>query len=612
MVKDVFYELPAGSVKIDGLFEDKINNIVENTLKKLNYEKLVDFFRLTLNQFATGEFWGKTVRAGCLLYNFTQDEELFSILEETVNDMLSVQKEDGCISTVPYETQPNGTHGSDMWERKYAMLGLLSYYDITGREDVLNAIMRLCDYTISQVGNPPKTPITETGWAFYGIESSSILEPVVRLYNITREKRYLDFAKYIIDSGACKRENIFEAIYKKEPKDIGGNGIPEESIAKAYEMMSCFEGMLEFYRATGDEKYKENVQIFYDKLIEQEITLLGSGGANKPFNLGPGIGEQWNHTAYEQTNPDIDSMMETCVTVYWMKLCHQLFRLTGNSKIADQLEISAYNALIGAIKPDGKFFEYFPRFNGTRNPKVNYSFNIDGFDLSCCTANGPTGLALFASGIYMKTENGLAINYYVPGKVTLEDFSLVVDTDYPVTGRVNLKVETKEKKQMELMFRVPSWTKAFTIRINDEDVTNIDNGYAKVDRLWQSGDLISLDIDMTCKVFDAPLGSNRLGDDFAAVMRGPILLARDRRLGEDIYEKVSFWHLDFEPRKQQKRVREYDSEPECILVEPEIDALMQVKIKTDKGYINMIDYQSAGITWDESSEFASWLPRENR
>ena len=144
--------------------------------------------------------------------------------------------------------QPNGTHGSDMWERKYAMLGLLSYYDITGREDVLNAIMRLCDYTISQVGNPPKTPITETGWAFYGIESNSILEPVVRLYNITREKRYLDFAKYIIDSGACKRENIFEAIYKKEPKDIGGNGIPEESIAKAYEMMSCFEGMLEFYK----------------------------------------------------------------------------------------------------------------------------------------------------------------------------------------------------------------------------------------------------------------------------------------------------------------------------------------------------------------------------
>lgn len=612
MVKDVFYELPAGSVRISGLFEEKINNIVENTLKKLNYVKLVDYFRLTLNQFATGEFWGKTVRAGCLLFKFTQDEELLKILTETVNDMISTQKEDGCISTVPVETQPNGTHGSDLWERKYAMIGLLSYYDITGREDVLSAAARLCDYTISQVGNPPKTPITETGWAFYGIESSSILEPVVRLYHMTREQRYLDFAKYIIDSGACRRENIFEAIYKKDPKDIGSNGIPKESIAKAYEMMSCFEGLLEFYRATGDDKYMENVRIFYDKLVEQEITILGSGGADKPFNLGPGTGEQWNHTAYEQTNPDMDLMMETCVTVYWMKLCYQLFRLTGDSKIADQIEISSYNALIGAIKPDGRFFEYFPRFNGTRNPKVNYSFNIDGFDLSCCTANGPTGLALFASACFLKTDKGLCINNYVPSKVALEDICLIVDTEYPVTGKVTIKFLAKEKKQMELMFRVPSWTKSFTVRVNDNDATDIYNGYAKVDRIWQDGDIISIDIDMTCRVYDAPLGSNRLGDDYVAVMRGPILLARDRRLGEDIHEKVSFWHLEKETRKQQKRVREYDSEPEYILVEPKAKALMQVRIKTDKGYINMIDYQSAGLTWDEKSEFASWLPRENR
>ena len=187
-----------------------------------------------------------------------------------------------------------------------------------------------------------------------------------------------------------------------------------------------------------------------------------------------------------------------------------------------------------------------------------------------------------------------------------------METDYPVTGRVNIKVETKEKKQMELMFRVPSWTKSFEICVNDEDAANIDQGYAKVERQWQDGDIICINIDLGCRVYDAPLGSNRLGDDFVAVMRGPILLARDRRLGEDIYEKVSFWHLDLEPRKQQKRVREYDTEPEYILVEPGIDALMQIKVRTDKGYINMVDYQSAGITWDERSAFASWLPRENR
>lgn len=613
MVKDVFYELPKGSIKLKGLFDDKINNVMENTLKKLNYEKLVDYFRLKLDQFATGEFWGKTVRAGCLIYKYNEDKELLKVLDAAVTDMLSTQSEDGCISTVPYEVQPNGTHGSDMWERKYAMLGLLSYYEITGREDILEAIKKHCDFTISQVGNPPKTPITETGWAFYGIESSSILEPVVRLYHITKEQKYLDFARYIIDSGACKRENIFKAVYNKDPKDIGGNGVPEESIAKAYEMMSCFEGMVEFYRATGDEKYKENVLIFYDKLIEKEITLLGSGGADKPYNLGPGIGEQWNYTGYEQTNPDIELMMETCVTVYWMKLCYQLFRLTGDSKIADQIEISAYNALVGSIKPDGKFFEYFPRFNGPRNPKVNYSFNIDGFDLSCCTANGPTGLAMLPAVSYMKCEKGVLINFYTPGRVTLVDFTLCIDTDYPRTGNVRVKVETNRRQTQEVMFRVPSWTKSYVICVNDEEPMKVDPGYAKLEREWHDGDEIVIDMDLTCRAYDAPHGSNRLGDDFVAIMRGPILLSRDRRLKEDIYEKVSFNYLiNIKPKEDHLNVRLYDKEPEVVLVTPQVDCLFQVKVKTDQGYINMIDYQSAGVTWDEQSEFASWLPREGK
>ena len=74
-------------------------------------------------------------------------------------------------------------------------------------------------------------------------------------------------------------------------------------------------------------RWLEIASEFVAKVIEREITLLGSGGADKPYNLGPGIGEQWNDTAYEQTNPDISYMMETCVTITYMKLCHQLLRL---------------------------------------------------------------------------------------------------------------------------------------------------------------------------------------------------------------------------------------------------------------------------------------------
>ena len=79
-------------------------------------------------------------------------------------------------------------------------------------------------YTNDQVGLPPKTPITETGWAFCGIESSSILEPVLRVYRITGDPAALELGTYIVESGCCKRENIFEAIRQgKSPVEIGGN-----------------------------------------------------------------------------------------------------------------------------------------------------------------------------------------------------------------------------------------------------------------------------------------------------------------------------------------------------------------------------------------------------
>ena len=416
--KDVLFSLPPAAVQVTGILKEKISLVTEGTLKKIDFYALADYFRNTMDMFATGEFWGKLMRAACLICGVTGDPDLRAIIDRAAEDMMSLQSPDGCLSTCPRHTQPNGSNGSDLWERKYALMGLLSYYELTGCERALDAARHLVVYTESQVGVAPKTPVTETGWAFCGIESASILEPVMRVYHLTGEPAAFALGTYIVESGCCARENIFDAIRAgKSPKDIGWNGVATESIAKAYEMMSCFEGLCEYYRATGDAEALDTVKLFWDKVMAEEITLLGSGGADAPFNLGPGTGEQWNRTRFEQTNPDIDLMMETCVTVYWMRLCYRLLKLTGEVKYADELEKSLYNAILGAIRPDGAFFEYFPRFNSARNPKVNYSFNIKGFDLSCCTANGPTGLGMAPYLAFAGTPDGVAVNLYENGTV---------------------------------------------------------------------------------------------------------------------------------------------------------------------------------------------------
>ncbi len=601
--------LPVGAVSLTGALDEKIRLVAEGTLKKIDMHAVADYFRNTLDMFATGEFWGKLMRAACLICGYTGDADLRAIVDESARDMMSLQRADGCLATVPDHTQPNGTHGSDLWERKYALMGLLAYYELTDSSAALDACVRLVRYTNAQVGLAPKTPITQTGWAFAGIESSSILEPVMRVYHLTGEPAAMELGRHIVDVGCCARENIFAAIRAgKSPMEIGWTGEAKDSIAKAYEMMSCFEGLCEFYRATGDEEALSTVLTFWDKVLEEEITLLGSGGADAPFNLGPGTGEQWNRTRQEQTNPQIDLMMETCVTVYWMRLCHQLLRLTGDVQYADELERSLYNAILGAIRPDGSFFEYFPRFNGARNPKVNYSFNINGFDLSCCTANGPTGLGLAPYLAMVGTPEGVALNFYetmtVRVPVTGGTVTLCVQSDFPLMGKATLRVSAVEGVDgatgvpLAVDLRVPGYASDFTVfSAGRAPLLGEAGRYLRICNRVCVGDeyLICFDIPLT--LHPAPHGSDRRGDGFAALTYGSILLARDERdclaEGETPLTPV--------PRAPLGDWR----------VEPSTQGgYLTVHARIGDREITLRDYRSAGDDW-QGTTFASWLPLES-
>ena len=84
----------------------------------------------------------------------------------------------------------------DVWGRKYSSLGLIAWYDLSGEKKALEAACKVIDHLMTQVGSG-KTSIVATG-NYIGMPSSSILEPVMYLYNRTKEVRYLDFAKYIV------------------------------------------------------------------------------------------------------------------------------------------------------------------------------------------------------------------------------------------------------------------------------------------------------------------------------------------------------------------------------------------------------------------------------
>ncbi|MBQ3869642.1 MAG: GNAT family N-acetyltransferase [Clostridia bacterium] len=593
MKKDKFMPLDAGKIKLssDCVYDKKIRIIESGLMKKLDFHALVSFYSEKKNQFAAGEFFGKIIRAACVLYAYTKNEELFEKIKTTVYELLSVQGDDGEISTAPKDQQPNGSSGADLWERKYVMLGLLGYYDITGDENVKNALIKLLDYTISQVGREEgKTDILDTGWAFYGIESSSILEPVVKIYRLSGEKRHLDFASYIVDRGFCKRENVIDAILGgKSPYLVGDAGDPSKSIAKAYEMMSCFEGLTEYYRVTGIKRYRKAVLTLYKKLIKEEITELGSGGADGPFNLGPGTGEQWNKTRFEQANPGIELSMETCVTVTWMKLCLQLLRLEGCSDYADSIEVSAINALCAALRPDGLFYEYFPKFNGKRNPKVNFSYNVGGFDLSCCTANGPMGSALIPFIAFMKADDGPVINLYVDGKAEYGELSVSVKTSFPACGELNVTVDNA-CDMTKLFLRKPDYAYNYSFYSKENIFVSESKrykGYYEISGRFSGRLQLSVKFDIRDKIVRSKGSIDPQGNGKLLLKHGPAVLTKDKRY-TDINRSVR-----------------YGISPKFVSL-PVGDELLRYEY----GGSVFIDYQSAGATWDNDSEFVTWSKAE--
>ena len=187
------------------------------------------------------------------------DRQIQVILDATVADLLTTVRENGSISCSDISVQPGGP-GGDLWERKYVLLGLHGYYTWVHPDPaVLKAMIDQADCIVQQVGPPPKTRIVDQGWSPNHLESSTLLEPMMRLYNMTGKQEYLDFARYIVEEegGALGHNIIGDAFNDTDPVNIGG------VYPKAYEMMSLFEGLTEYYRVTGNEHWKQAILNLY-------------------------------------------------------------------------------------------------------------------------------------------------------------------------------------------------------------------------------------------------------------------------------------------------------------------------------------------------------------
>ena len=590
-----------------------------------------------------GEFWGKMMRGACFTYSYTKNKELYDILANTVEEMIAAADENGRISSYTVDSEFDGW---DIWGRKYVLLGMQYFIEICEDdsfiEKIIDSMKKQVDYLISKLGHKAdgKKPITLATRHWRGLNSSSLLEPIVRLYTLTGEQKYFDFATYIVDEGGTDIVNIFDLAYQDKLMPY------QYPVTKAYEMTSCFEGALEYYRITGIEKYKIAAINFANRVIETDFTIIGCCGCTH---------ELFDHSTVRQANTTNGVVaQETCVTVTLMKFFYQLTLLTGDSRYADAIETSLYNAYLGSVNSEKRvdkpthenydhlkpevfknfeyeplpFDSYSPLTAGIRGVKIGgFQVMSDNHYYGCCACIGAVGTGLFARMALLTSKDGFAVNLFIDGTIETKTYdgtrvTFTTETQYPKYGDVKITITPEKETEFEVLIRNPYWSKTTTVKVNNE-VVDVCEGYIPIKRTWKSGDTIEIVLDMrTEAIYPIPYGhqilmneviwghnymistydeEDPIAKNHIALRRGPVMLAQENRLGYNVDDPVkikvnSDGYVDVQ-------VPQADIAP--------YEHIVEVQVPLENGnMMTVTDYASAGKLWNQESKIAAWMLTE--
>jgi len=517
-----------------------------------------------------GEFAGKFLTGAELTWRLARDETLRRAIDAFVLDLLACQAPNGYLGPFPAASRLTGGNW-DVWGHYHCMLGLLLYYEDTGYGPALESCKKMGDLLFETFG-PGGPSLTCDGSG--GQMNMAICHGLVLLYRKTGVQRYLDLAKYIIDD-AWNEEGAGRYLESA----LAGRRVYEFPQHR-WEALHDYQALPEMYWLTGDDRYRRaSEQIWWtgvagDRHNTGGVTS-GEGFCGSPYNLGA---------------------IETCCTVAWIAFSLDMLRLTGDSRIADEIEWSTLNSALGAIPYSGRTCAYNVPMDGTRTFGVELPWQSPkaGPDLNCCAVNAYRPLGMISQWALMADKEGLVISFYGPGTfsarlATGTRVEFRQETNYPADGHVKITVNPEKPESFSLKIRVPGWSKNSAVKVNGNKVAGAVPGtYLLLGTQWRPGDTVEVDFDFSLHFWAGEQEcANRI-----SVFRGPILYAYDARYNDLNPDQLPA--LDWASARLDNAAWDRSLEPWI---------LADLKDKNGTAF-RVCDFSSAGQT---GNHYRSWL-----
>jgi len=518
-----------------------------------------------------GEFAGKFLISAVQALRITRSRALKAHLKRFVADLIASQDTDGYLGPWPRSLRMTGEGKWDLWGQYHVMLGLYLWYRETGDGEALAACRRCADLFCRTflVG---QARVYDAG--SHEMNESSI-HIFCLLYEETGEARYLEMAREIEKdwqtppSGDYVRCALAGKPFHKCPKP-------------RWESLHGVQAIAELYFITGQAKYRRAFERIWWSIVEGDRHNTGGFSSGEkacgnPYNAGA---------------------IETCCTIAWMAITQDMLRMRGDARAADELELSTFNAVLGAQSPSGRWWTYDTPMDGERKASAHhivFQARAGSPELNCCSVNAPRGLGILSEWAVMCAEDGIVLNYYGPSsfrastpsgaKVALEQ-----ETDYPLGGLVRLRVRLDAPERFALRLRMPGWSPSTRVSLNGRKLANGRPGtYHAIERRWKDGDAVSLRFDMGPWLW---VGERRCRGK-VSVYHGPLLLAYDPRFDRRDPRRLAQIDLGVSPQRRD----DWRRQPTPIVL---------MRFATKKGdEITLCDFASAGAA---GNPYVSWLP----
>lgn len=612
-IQDKIRPLPTGSFRCDGFIEDawrvfSRNRIFSDYARNVICREAEDAFFNKLDDSSgvigiwQGEYWGKWAISAARAAQYECDDEMKAFLRASALRILSQQNPEtgylGCYRNEDFvlPADPKAAKAAvgkevnwnwNVWCRKYTLWGLLEVYTVTGDRDILVGAEKLMQSIFGMLKRSG-LHLRDTG-TFCGIASGSILKPVMKLYEATGKPEYLEFARNEIVRDWDRADGLPPNLIANA---LTGKAMPDwyegltTRLTKVYETLSAFDGLIEYYRVTGERRALDAAAAFHDLTKKYELNVI----------FGMSINDLFGHAADQELN----AITEPCDLIHWMRLNYELFTLTGKREYMDDFELCAVNGFFASGYRDGRWGARGIRSHGhhlTAHGQAQMTYQ------HCCVNNMPRGFMNYAQAQLMKTDDALLLNFYTPyhAKIELPEGSIAlrITGDYLGESSGLIVCDAVLRRPVVLKCRIPGWAVSAQFEVNGTPVegtgeyTALAISCGRTEIRFSFGRRLKIRHHKRCEKGEAYCRERWIEpgmedlfrqDDACSMVYGPLLLARSRIIANSEEEM-------FGPRL---------GEFTCKLTRVPCDAvnvLYDAEITTADGrtfHTNVCDFASAG------------------